>query len=76
MRKTECDKPYVNTMEIKNINRKQRMKEIRKNVDYGDGTIQVVLQFPDESQDTAMVQDAVRSILMMELQEQIKKFAG
>jgi len=58
-------------MEVKNIGRK-RMKEIKKDVDCGNRTIRVVLQFPDESEDAVMIQKFVKSILMMELEEQLK----
>lgn len=71
MKNLECDKPYINNMKLKNTGR-QHMKEIKKDVDYGNKTIRVVLQFPDESEDAVMIQKSVKSILMMELEEQLK----
>ncbi len=71
MKNLECDKFCANNMEVKNIGRK-RMKEIKKDVDCGNRTIRVVLQFPDESEDAVMIQKSVKSILMMELEEQLK----
>ena len=71
MKNLECDKYSTNNMEVKNIGRK-RMKEIKKDVDCGNRTIRVVLQFPDESEDAVMIQKSVKSILMMELEEQLK----
>ncbi len=49
------------------------MKEIKRDVDYGNRTIRVVLQFPDESEDAVRIHESVKSILMMELEEQIKE---
>ena len=71
MKNLECDKSDTNNMKVKNTGRK-RMKEIKKDVDYGNRTIRVVLQFPDESEDAVMIQKSVKSILMMELEEQLK----
>lgn len=71
MKNLACDKSDTNNIEVKNTGRK-RMKEIKKDVDYGNRTIRVVLQFPDESEDTVMIQKSVKSILMMELEEQLK----
>lgn len=71
MKNLACDKSDTNNMKVKNTGRK-RMKEIKKDVDYGNRTIRVVLQFPDESEDAVMIQKSVKSILMMELEEQLK----
>lgn len=71
MKNLACDKSDTNNMKVRNTGRK-RMKEIKKDVDYGNRTIRVVLQFPDESEDAVMIQKSVKSILMMELEEQIK----
>ena len=43
------------------------MEEIKKDVISGNKTIRVILQFPDESEESQMVQASVKSILMMEL---------
>lgn len=67
----EYDKPYASAMEIKNIET-QHMKEIARDVDYGDRTIRVILQFPEEAQDAMAIKKSVKSILMMELEEQMK----
>ncbi|MEZ3487105.1 MAG: hypothetical protein K1W22_11110 [Lachnospiraceae bacterium] len=71
MKNLECDKYSTNNMEVKNTGRRH-MKEIKKDVDYGNRTIRVVLQFPDESEDAVMIQKSVKSILMMELEEQLQ----
>ena len=71
MKNLECDKYSTNIMEVKNTGRRH-MKEIKKDVDYGNRTIRVVLQFPDESEDAVMIQKSVKSILMMELEEQLQ----
>ena len=71
MKNLACDKSDTNNMKVKNTGRK-RMKEIKKDVDYGNRTIRVLLHFPDESEDAVMIQKSVKSILMMELEEQLK----
>ncbi|MDE7477646.1 MAG: hypothetical protein K2M91_06810 [Lachnospiraceae bacterium] len=71
MKNLECDKSNTNNIKVRNAGR-QHMKEINKDVDYGNRTIRVVLQFPDESEDVVMIQKSVKSILMMELEEQLK----
>lgn len=48
------------------------MEEIKKDVIFGNKTIRVILQFPDESEESQMVQASVKSILMMELEQQLK----
>lgn len=67
----EYDKQYASNMKVKGAGRRH-MKEIRKDADYGGRTVRVILQFSDEPQDAMMIQEAVKSILMMELEEQIK----
>lgn len=74
MKNLECDKPDVYNMKVKNTGR-HYMKEVKKDVDYGNRTIRVILQFPDESEDAVTIQKSVKSILMMELEEQIKRNA-
>lgn len=50
------------------------MREINQDINCGKETIRLVLQFPDEEQDTVLIQKEVKAILITELQEQIKKF--
>ena len=68
----ECDKLSVNTINIKDCSKRKPVKEIYKNVNFGNETIQVILQFPDEAKDEAMIRNSIKEILMMELQRQIK----
>ena len=68
----ECDKLSVNTINIKDCSKRKPVKEIHKNVNFGNETIQIILQFPDEAKDEAMIRDSIKEILMMELQRQIK----
>lgn len=70
----EYDKLHASTIEVKGVGR-QCMKEIQRDVSYGDGTVRVILQFPDEPEDAMKVREAVRAILMMELEKQIKMIA-
>lgn len=48
------------------------MREISQNITCGKETINLVLQFPEEEQDTILLQKEVKAILITELQEQIK----
>ena len=66
MKNLECDKFCANNMEVKNIGRK-RMKEIKKDVDCGNRTIRVVLQFPDESEDAVMIQKYQKRVAIREV---------
>lgn len=70
----ECDKFLSNINKERGIDVGQNMKEISQNINYGEETIRLVLQFPDEEQDTILIQKEVRTILIDELQEQIKDF--
>ncbi len=67
----EYDKPHASNIKRKDAGR-QRMKEIKKDVDCGDRTVRAILQFPDEPQDAVAIRKSVKSILMMELEEQMK----
>ena len=50
------------------------MREIYyKQVENGKETIQVVLQFPDKTQNITKIQKEVKEILFFELQNQIKR---
>ncbi len=51
------------------------MKELKQDVDYGNKTIRLILQFPDEPQDTMQAQEEVKSILTCALREQIRNSA-
>ena len=68
----ECDKLNVNTIDIKDCSKRKSVKEIHKSVDYGNETIKVILQFPDESEDETVIRESIKEILIMELQKQIK----
>lgn len=72
--KREYDKPLSNTNKERDIDTGQNMKEINQNINYGRETIRLVLQFPDEEQDTILIQKEVKAILITALQEQIKNF--
>ncbi len=73
-RKMECDKSLFNTNKERDIDIGQSMKEVNQDIHYGTGTIKVVLQFPEETQDTFSIQKEVKAILINELQEQIKNY--
>lgn len=62
-------------IEIKEPGIERLMKEIEQDVVYGNRTIKLLLQFPEEAQDAATVQATVKSILMCELQEWIRNGA-
>lgn len=72
--KMEYDKSLSNTNKERDIDMGQNMKEINQNINYGKETIKLVLQFPDEEQDTILIQKEIRTILITKLQEQIKDF--
>lgn len=72
--KRECDKSLSNTNKERGIDAGQNMKEINQDINCGNETIRLVLQFPDEEQDTVLIQKEVKAILITELQEQIKNF--
>lgn len=74
-RNIECDKPLSNMIKVKGLGKEHHMKEIKQNVDYGNKTIKLILQFPDDSQNTAEAQAAVKSILTCALREQIRNGA-
>lgn len=70
----ECDKFLSNTNKERGIDVGQNMKEINQDINCGKKTIRLVLQFPDEEQDTILIKKEVKAILITELQEQIKNF--
>lgn len=72
-RMRECDKSLSNTNKERGIDTEQDMGEINQDINCGKKTIRLVLQFPDEEQDTILIQKEVKAILVTELQEQIKK---
>lgn len=75
MKNIECNKPLSNMMKVKGLGKERRMKEIKHDVDYGNKTIKLILQFPDEPQDATEAQEAVKSILACALREQLRKGA-
>lgn len=68
----ECDKSLSNINKERGIDTGQNMREINQNINCGEETIRLILQFPDEEQDTILIQKEVKEILITELQEQIK----
>ena len=76
MKNTECNTPSSNMMKVKGLDKEERMKELKQNVDYGNKTIRLILQFPDEPQDTMQAQEEVKSILTCALREQIRNSAA
>lgn len=71
----ECNKHLSNMIKVRGLGKERHMKEIKQNVDYGNKTIKLILQFPDDSQDTAEAQAEVKSILTCALREQIRNGA-
>ena len=71
-RMRECDKSLSNTNKERGIDVEQNMKEINQDINCGEKTIRLILQFPDEEQNTILIQKEVKEILITELQEQIK----
>ncbi len=70
----ECDKFLSNTNnKERDISIGQNMKELNRDINCGKETVKLVLQFPDEEQDTILIQKEVKAILIAELYEQIKK---
>lgn len=70
--KVECDKFLSNTNKERDIDIGQNMRELNRDINCGKETVKLVLQFPDEEQDTAFIQKEVKAILIAELYEQIK----
>lgn len=71
----ECDKSLSNTNIERGIDTEQGMREINQDINCGEETIRLVLQFPDEEQDTILIQKEVKAILVTELQEKMKDFS-
>ena len=72
MKNIECNKPSSNMMKVKGLNKERHMKELKQDVDYGSKKIRLILQFPDEPQDTMQAQEEVKSILTCALSEQVR----
>lgn len=70
--KMECDKFLSNTNKERDIGIGQNMRELNRDINCGKETVKLVLQFPDEEQDTVFIQKEVKAILIAELYEQIK----
>ncbi len=70
----ECDKSLFNTNKERDIDTEQDMREINQDINCGEETIRLILQFPDEKQDTILIQKEVKAILIAELHKQIKNF--
>ena len=70
----EYDKSLSNTNKERDIDTEQDMREINQDINCGEETIRLILQFPDEEQDTTLMQKEVKAILIAELQKQIKNF--
>lgn len=70
---TECDRPFQNRIEIKDIILGQAVKEIKREAEYGNEKIQVILQFPESSDIASKAKEEVTEILNRELQKQMKK---
>lgn len=49
------------------------MKEIKREAEYGNEKILVILQFPESSDKASKAKEEVTEILNMELQKQMKK---
>ena len=75
MKNIECNKPLSNMIKVKGSGKERHMKEIKQDVDYGNKTIKLILQFPDEPQDTTAAREEVKSILSCALREQIRHSA-
>lgn len=75
-KKIECAMQFQNTMNVKGIAVGQSMKEIKKEVEYKNKKVYVVLQFPEVTDRTAQIEKEVKEILKVELHEQMKKRKG
>ena len=75
MKNIECNKPLPNMIKVKRLGKERHMKEIKQDVDYGNKTIKLILQFPDEPQDNTEAREAVKSILSCALREQMRRSA-
>lgn len=71
----ECDKLLPNSNEVREIDIRRTMTERSHNVDDGTGTVRLILQFPEEAQDTVFIQKEVKEILISELREQVKNLS-
>ena len=73
----ECDKPQTNK-DIETTNWWDWVMATYRAVTYKNkkGSMQVILEFPDEKQDTTQLQEEVRKILQCELQTKLQKKGG
>lgn len=76
VKKTECDRLPQNRIDTKNAVMEQIMKEIRREKEFGEEKIQVILQFPESSDKAAQIRKEVDEILKKELQRQMKNKKG
>lgn len=70
---TECDRLFQNMIDIKNITMEQAVKEIKREAEYENEKIQVVLQFPESTDKASQAKEEVTEILNKELQKQMRK---
>lgn len=73
---TECDRLFQNMIDIKNITMEQAVKEIKREAEYENEKIQVVLQFPESTDKASQAKEEVTEILNKELQKQMRKKAS
>ena len=59
----EYDKSLSNTNKERDIDTEQDMREINQDINCGEETIRLILQFPDEEQDTTLMQKEVKGQL-------------
>lgn len=74
-KKIECAMLFQNTIETKGIAVGQSMEEIKKEVEYKNEKVQVVLQFPETPEETAEIEREVKEIkeiLKRELRRQMQ----
>ena len=72
----ECAMLFQNTMNTKGIAVGQFMEEIKKEVEYKNKKVQVIMQFPETSAETAQIKNEVKEMLKEELQKQMKDWKG
>ena len=75
-KKIECAMLFQNTMNTKGIAVEQSMEEIKREVEYKNNKVQVIMQFPEISEETAQIKNEVKEILKRELQKQMRDRKG
>ena len=75
-KKFECAMLFQNTMNTKGIAVEQSMEEIKREVEYKNNKVQVIMQFPEISEETAQIKNEVKEILKRELQKQMRDRKG